>query len=198
MPDGGLMVAAHAVDLWFVQEVLPLEAALTRFLRRNWREESDILDLRQELYARVYESARNALPAYTRGFVFTAARNLLIDQVRRARIVAIDAVADLDQIGAGFIEIDPEREVTARDELRRFQAGLDRLPPRCREVVVLRKIEGLSQRQTAERMGIREDTVERQMQLGMRALADFMLGGPGLIRRRTAAQQAKEGAANRQ
>jgi hypothetical protein len=46
------MVAAHAVDLWFVQEVLPLEAALTRFLRRNWREESDILDLRQgTLYA---------------------------------------------------------------------------------------------------------------------------------------------------
>jgi RNA polymerase sigma factor (sigma-70 family) len=178
------MVAAHAVDLWFVQEVLPLEAALTRFLRRNWREESDILDLRQELYTRVYESALGSLPAYTRGFVFTAARNLLIDQVRRARIVSIDAVADLDTVGFAVTDLNPEREVTARDELRRFQAGLDRLPARCREVVVLRKIEGLSQRQTAERMGIREDTVERQMQLGMRALADFMLGGPGLIRRR--------------
>jgi RNA polymerase sigma factor (sigma-70 family) len=186
------MVAAHAVDLWFVQEVLPLEAALTRFLRRNWREESDILDLRQELYTRVYESALNALPAYTRGFVFTAARNLLIDQVRRARIVAIDAVADLDTVAFAVTDLNPEREVTARDELRRFQAGLDRLPARCREVVVLRKIEGLSQRQTAERMGIREDTVERQMQLGMRALADFMLGGPGLIRRRHASLSRSE------
>lgn len=186
------MVEAQAVDRWFVHEVLPLEAALTRFLRRNWREEADIMDLRQELYVRVYESARNALPSYTRGFVFTAARNLLIDQVRRARIVAIDVVADLETTATAVTHIHPERELTARDELRRFQAGLDRLPARCREVVVLRKIDGLSQRQTAERMGIREDTVERQMQLGMRALADFMLGGPGIIRRRTT--QMKEAA----
>ena len=51
---------------------------------------------------------------------------------------------------------------------------------------MLRKIEGLSQREVAARMGIREDTVERQTAHGMRALADFMLGGPGRIRRAVA------------
>jgi RNA polymerase sigma-70 factor (ECF subfamily) len=72
------------------------------------------------------------------------------------------------------------------------QAGLDRLPPRCREVIVLRKIEGLSQREVAARMGIGEDTVERQMVQGMRALVDFMLGGSGKIRRPSAREHRVE------
>ena len=73
--------------------------------------------------------------------------------------------------------------------------GLEQLPPRCREVVLLRKIRGLSTRETADELGIGIDTVEKQMTLGMRALANFMLGGsakvqrsrvPGLLARRPA------------
>ena len=45
------------LDEWFQQEVLPLESSLTRFLRRNWNNESDLADFRQELYANVYEAA---------------------------------------------------------------------------------------------------------------------------------------------
>jgi RNA polymerase sigma factor (sigma-70 family) len=173
----------RALDEWFVSEVLPLEAALMRFLRRNWRTEADIVDLRQEIYARVCEAARNAQPAHAKAFVFTAARNLLIDRTRHARVVPLEVAVDLDGWAVTVDEVTPDRHLTARDELRRLQAGLDLLPARCREVVVLRKIEGLSQREVAARMGIREDTVERQTAHGMRALADFMLGGPGRIRR---------------
>jgi DNA-directed RNA polymerase specialized sigma24 family protein len=57
---------------------------------------------------------------------------------------------------------------------------------------VLRKVEGLSQREVAARMGIGEDTVERQMVQGMRALVDFMVGGTGRIRRASARPQRKE------
>lgn len=185
----------EALDAWFVREVLPLEAALMRFLRRKWRVEGDILDLRQELYVRVYEAVgRQGMPAQTKPFVFTAARNLVIDHVRRARVVSIEIVADLEASHVAVDAVTPDRHVTARDELRRLQAGLDRLPARCREVVMLRKIEGLSQREVAARMGIAENTVERQMMHGMRALADFMLNGSGKIRRsgsRSARQKAR-------
>lgn len=60
---------------------------------------------------------------------------------------------------------------------------MDALPPRCREVVRLRKVEGLTTQETADRLGIGIDTVERQLTMGMRALVDFMLGGTGKIRR---------------
>jgi len=49
----------------------------------------------------------------------------------------------------------------------------------------LRKVEGLSTRETADRLGITVDTVEKHITQGMRALVDFMLGGPGKISRPT-------------
>ena len=88
-------------------------------------------------------------------FVFTTARNLLIDRVRREQIVPIEAVADLDALGIAADEPGPDRSVIAREELRRLQAALDRLPPRCREAVVLQQIEGLSRREIASAHGHR-------------------------------------------
>lgn len=177
------MVSTENLDHWFVQEVLPLEAILLRFLRRHWRDQTELQDLRQEVYARVYESARKGLPTRTRPFVLTSARNLLIDRIRRSRVVCIEAIADVDAVFTATDDLTPDRHLTARDELRRLQAGLQRLPSRCRQVVELRKIAGLSQREVAARMGIGEDAVERQTLLGMRALTDFMLGGSGYIQR---------------
>src|SRR5579872_617226 len=150
------MIDPHLVDEWFVRDVLPLEAALLRYLRRNWRDGADLLDLRQDVYIRVYETARQGLPTRTKPFVFAAARNLLIDKVRRARVISIEAVTDLENSSHVRDIVTPDRHLTAREELNRFQAGLERLPARCREVIVLRKINGLSQREVAGRMGIGE------------------------------------------
>lgn len=187
-PDGGgAMAEMQDVDRWFAEEVLPLEPALMHFLRKNWRNEADWVDLRQELYVRLYESAQTGLPTQTQAFVFRAARNLLINHVRRSRIVSIEAVADLDALNLAVETITPEQEASAHDEIRQLQEGLDRLPPRCREAVVLRRIEGLSQRECAARMGVGEDTVEKHMMYGMRALVDYMLGGSGRVQRGPAA-----------
>jgi RNA polymerase sigma-70 factor (ECF subfamily) len=177
------MIDDATLRAWFFREVFPLEAALTRYIRRNWRNESDVADLRQEIYARIYSAARERLPLQTKPFLFTTARNHLINQAKRAQIVSIDHVAGLEASPVLVDAVTPDRHVTARDELRRVQAGLDRLPPRCREIVVLRKIEGLSTKAVAARLNIGVDAVEQQMVHGMRALVDFMAGGPGKIRR---------------
>lgn len=172
-----------ALDEWFVSHVLPLEGLIQSFLRRHGHDDGDIQDLRQEAYTRIYEAARRGIPAQTKAFVMTTVRNLLIDRIRRSRIVSIEAMADVEQAGARADEITPERHLSARDELRRLRMGLQKLPARCRQIVELRKIHGLSQREVATRLGIVEDTVERQTLLGMRALADFMLGGTGKLQR---------------
>ncbi|HEX3363905.1 RNA polymerase sigma factor [Phenylobacterium sp.] len=177
------MIDDATLRAWFFREVFPLEPALTRYIRRNWRNESEVADLRQEIYARIYSAARERLPLQTKPFLFTIARNHLINQAKRAHVVSIDHVAGLESSPVLVDAVTPDRHVTARDELRRVQAGLDRLPPRCREVVVLRKIEGLSTKAVAARLNIGVDAVEQQMVHGMRALVDFMAGGPGKIRR---------------
>jgi RNA polymerase sigma factor (sigma-70 family) len=186
------VVDPETLRQWFFREVLPLEPALMRFLRRNWRDPAECVDLRQDIYVRIYDAARAALPLQTKAFLFATARNHLINRAKRSRVISFELVADLESLSVAVDAITPDRHVTAREELRRLQAGLERLPPRCREVIVLRKIEGLPQREVAARMGIGEDTVERQMVHGMRALVDFMVGGTGRIRRAPARPQTQE------
>jgi RNA polymerase sigma-70 factor (ECF subfamily) len=163
------------LDDWFVREVLPLEAALTRFLRRHRQAGDDVADLLQEVYVRLYESAARRRPDLVQPFVFATARHLLIDLARRAQIVSIEAYADLETLDLSSDDLTPERHASGHQELRLLQAALDQLPLRCGEVVRLRKIDGMSQREVAQHMGIAEDTVEKQISKGMRALADALL-----------------------
>lgn len=170
----------NELNTWFVEEVLPLEGLLERYLRRNWRDADEIPDLRQEVYARVFDGCATAQPQSARAFVLSTARNLLIDRVRRAQVVSIETYADIESMNPRVDELSPERYLSARSELRLLQVALDSLPPRCREVVELRKIEGLSQREVAARMGIAEDTVEKQVAKGVRVLAQALReGGSG-------------------
>lgn len=167
---------APEVDAWFAREVLPLEAALMQFLQHNWRNRSDVADLRQDVYILVYEAALKQIPEKSKQFVFATARNLLANRVRREQIVPIEAVANLDALEVAMDEPSPDRQVIARDELKRLQAALDRLTPRCREAIVLGRIEGLSGVQIAERMGIGQATVSKHLTDGLAALADMIHG----------------------
>jgi len=172
----GASMNAPQVDTWFAREVLPLEAALMQFLQHNWRNKSDVADLRQDIYVLVYESALKQIPDKPKQFVFATARHLLVDRVRREQIVPIEAVADLDALDVAMDEPSPDRQVIARDELKHLQAALDRLTPRCREAVVLGRIEGLSGVEIAERMGINRSTVSKHLTDGLAALADMIHG----------------------
>ena len=173
------VMAASGANDWFVREVLPLEQALMQYLRHNWRNNSDIADLRQEVYVRVLEAARREIPERTRQFVFSTARNLLVDRVRREQIVPIEAVSDLDALTLAMDAPGADRTAQARDELRHLQSALDRLPPRCREVFMLGKVEGLGGREIAARMGVTESTVSKQLAIGIRMLANFLHGDDG-------------------
>lgn len=189
-PPGGpnasdLPMTASGVKVWFVREVLPLEPILMHFLRQNWRNRADLEDLRQEVYARVLEAAEREFPAKPKPFVLVTARNLLINRVLGERIVPFDAKADLDSLEVASEVPGPDRAAIARDELRKLSAALDRLPPRAREAVVLRRIEGLSRREIAERMGVSENTVADHIRVAMNALANVLFGEPSELTRRS-------------
>jgi RNA polymerase sigma-70 factor (ECF subfamily) len=164
---------------WFRSEVLPLERQLTHFIRRNWRVEDDVIDLRHDVYELAIVGARKGLPLATRPYLFVIARNHLINRAKRARIVSFELVADLELVENDLGTFDAERHLSAREALRRVQEGLAMLTPRVRQIVRLRKIEGLNTKETAELLGIGSDAVRQQTSLGMRALTDYMLGDKG-------------------
>jgi len=146
------------------------------YLRHNWQNKSEIADLRQEVYARVFDAARETIPENAKRFLLTTARNLLIDLVRRAQVVPIDAVADLEALGTAIDMAGPDRVTMARQELRRVQAALDRLSPRAREAITLAYVEGLNGQEIAERMGVTKSTASEHLANGVRALTNILYG----------------------
>jgi len=177
---------------WFRQEVLPLERQLTSFIRRNWRVEDDVMDLRHDVYELAIAGARKGLPLATRPYLFVIARNHLINRAKRARIVSFELVAELELVEHDLDMFDQDRHLNAREALRRVQEGLAKLTPRVRQIVQLRKIEGLNIKETAERLGIGSDAVRQQTSIGMRALTDHMLGGKGRIAPRPRPVESRE------
>jgi len=165
------------LDRWFAREILSLEPMLNRFLRRKWRDEAEIPDLRQEAYIRVYDAARRNRPLLAKPFLFLTVRNLMIDRLRQKNIVSIETMADFGWSNVSDDKPSPEQNTAARQELQLLQEALDALPERCRQVVVLRKVEGLSQREVAGRLGVTEDIVEHQLAKGLRLLARSLSGG---------------------
>jgi RNA polymerase sigma factor (sigma-70 family) len=165
----------HPLDQWFANDILPHEAALMRYLYKVWRSPAEVPDLRQETYVRVFESAAKSRPRFPRSFLFATARNLMIDRMRRDRIVSIDYTHDLNALDVPVDQLSPERRLGARQELQCLAEAFDRLPETTRSVIWLRRVEGLSQRQTAEKLGIQESTLEGHMVRGLRTLANILL-----------------------
>lgn len=173
-PRHGSATGDDIVSAWFVREILPLESSLVRYLRFNWKNESDLADLRQEVYARTFDAARTNIPEDPERFLIVTARNLLINLIKHEQIVPIEAVADLDVLPVPAETAGPERAAVARDELRHLQVALEQLPPRAREVVTLTCVEDLPMREIAARMGVNKSTVSRYLASGLRALADAL------------------------
>lgn len=168
----------ESLDDWFVREILVHEQALVSYLLRKWPNRADVNDLRQETYVRVYEAAAKQRPAVPRAFLFITAAHLLTDRMRRRRVVAIDAVGDVESLDVLVEEVSPERRISAHEELRRLAEAIDLLPPRCREVVWMRRVDDLPQKEVARRLGITEKSVEKHVMRGMKMLAALFRSGP--------------------
>lgn len=165
---------SEPIDIWFKREILSHEEILVRFLARIWLRRDEIADLRQETYARVYEAARQSPPRNPKAFLFATARHLMTDRIRRERIVSIRAGGDNDYLNVLVEEISPEQRVGAHQELARLAQAFDRLPARCREVIWLRRVKELSQKEVAARLGLTEKTVEKHLASAARKLAHYM------------------------
>ncbi len=166
-----------ALDNWFAREILAHEAALMRYLLRWWPHRDDVPDLRQEIYVRVYEAAARGLPHQPKSFLVTTARHLMADRRRRGRVVSLEALGETEASPVPVDEVTPDRRLASQRELRSLVRAFDRLPPRRREVLWLRRVEELPIKEIAERMGITPKTVENHLAGATRAVTAMVLGG---------------------
>jgi len=128
----------------------------------------------QEAFSRVCQARQTGVVATPRAFLFTTARNLALDRIRRHQIVNIESLAEIEALSVYTDEDGVAETVAKTQELELLTQAIQSLPDRCRQVLTLRKIYGLSQREIAVQLGITEHTVEAQVGVGVRKCAEFL------------------------
>jgi RNA polymerase sigma-70 factor (ECF subfamily) len=155
---------------WVGSNIVPHEADLRIRLRRMAVPREEISDIVQESYLRIAKLDSVAHIGNGRAYFFTTARAVLLQRVRRDKIVRIDTLTEAEALKLEDDDPGPERRASARQELARVRALIDALPGRCREIFELRRIEGVPQREIAQRLGIPEHTVEAQSRRGLKLI----------------------------
>jgi len=169
-----LRQSRREIVAWVGSNVVPHEADLCARLRRMTVPEQEIYDIVQDAYLRISKLDSVAHIRDGRAYFFATARTVLLDRIRRERIVRIDSMTDVECLTLADDDPGPERRVGARRELERVRRLIGALPNPCRQIFELRRIQGVPQREIAERLGIPEHTVEAQAVRGLKLLLKAM------------------------
>jgi RNA polymerase sigma-70 factor (ECF subfamily) len=155
---------------WLARNVLPHEALLRARLRGTCLYDLDIEDVIQEMYARFMTHPALESIRYPRQYALLTARAIVIDHVRHSRVVSITSSGNLETLEIPAPDVNSEERVEFQQEIQAVMAALDQLPKTCRDTLVLRRVEGLPQREVARRLNISEKTVEKHMATAVRLL----------------------------
>lgn len=159
---------------WFVEEMHPHESSLRSYLHGSFPAVRDVDDVVQESFLRVWR-ARAAQPiASARAFLFKVARHLALDVLRHERRSPIDTVGNLASLNVSEEGRAVAATVSRNEKIQLLIAAIDDLPPRCRQVVILRKLKFVPQREVAAQLGISEKGVEIQLTRGLVRCREYL------------------------
>lgn len=164
------------IAAWVAREILPHEQAVHAWLSRRWRGAIDPDDVIQEAYCRISNLGSVDHIENPVGYFRRTVHAVATDTMRRAGVINFTSMTEMEWLDVRDNEPLADRMIEADQELRRVDALLGELGEVCREAIRLRRIEGLSQRETARRLGVSEDVVRNHLVRGvkrvLRAMAD--------------------------
>lgn len=155
---------------WFAAELQPHTPMLRAWLRSQFPEARDVDDVVQEALIRVLDARATAPVHSPKAYLFVVARNLALMRIRHQHASGTGSLEEID-VGSILDETADIPEAVARNqELEMLTRAIQTLPTRCRQVLTLRKIYGLSQQETAAELGIAEHTVEIHAAVGLKKI----------------------------
>jgi len=135
---------------------------LLRFLSAKLGDRQAAADVAHDAYLRVMERASQERIDSPRAFLYRTALNLVIDEHRRNAVRRNEPLEVLDE-EERYHAPSPHRSLAQSQRLGMLQRALDELPALCRDAFLLRKLEGLSHDEIAERLGISRPLVEKHI-----------------------------------
>ncbi len=159
-----------------VSVYLEMREELVRFLTARLGDRATAEDVNQELFVRLRLGQVSGDIASPRAYVYKAAYNAAneYERARRRQTVRDNAWVDstTEKVGADTIsnDVDAERALEAKHRLRVLTKALSELPPKCREVFTMCRLQELGHREVANTLGISTKTVEKHMTTALKYL----------------------------
>lgn len=153
---------------WFEKEINPHEQDVRSWLGRRFPNVNDVDDVIQEAYTRIIKAYQSGPIANPRAYLFVTARNIVLNRIRHYRYEKPAGYRELDPMTVVDEVIDPLASLSKSEEIELLIRAIESLPKKCRKVLTLRKIYGLSQREVADHLGISVSTVQAHTAEGIR------------------------------
>lgn len=166
--DAAQLIAALArgEEAAFAHVFREYYAALLNYASRLLRDAEEANDMVQDTFCRLYER-RASLHAGIdlKPYLYKSVYNGCMNAIKHRRVAQEYVNKELEEFYFSRVVETPEAELALRDEeLRRaVDHAVQTLPERCREVFVLSKVDGLSNKEIADKLQISVKTVENQM-----------------------------------
>jgi RNA polymerase sigma-70 factor (ECF subfamily) len=168
---------SNARAKWLAVNIIPHERAIRSWLARRTHD-LDIDDIVQEMYARLAALDDAEKISNPRQYASQTAISIALNLVRHARVVPMIAIGEFEGLELASLEPSAEEIVSSQEELRQLENTLAELPDTCRTAFLLRRVEGLSQKEVAEKLGVSIKAVEKYMARSIRLLIE-VYGGRG-------------------
>jgi len=138
------------------------QTELLNFFRGRVTRSQDAADLAQESWSRLLHYPLETV-ASSRGLLFTIARNVLKNHWRWSALRRIEQPTDFAELDVPSDTPGPDRHLQAALDLQALEVAVAALPPKCRTVFLLSRIEGLSNAEVAQRCGVSVKMVEKHL-----------------------------------
>lgn len=163
------------IAVWMAKEIIPHERAVARWLARRWSRLVDVEDVIQEAYCRIagLESVDHINnPA---AYFFRTAHSVVSDLMRRAGVINFTSMTQIEWSNVMDDEPLADRVIAADQEYERVSGLLSELSDMYRQVIELRRIEGLNRKETAARLGVSENDVKNCLVRGLQKVTNAMV-----------------------
>ena len=152
------------------------EGLLRRVIYRICRRQEDVNDLLQETFLRAFAAQAHYEIEYPKAFLVKVATNLALSHIKNKAQAQTDYLEDTQLSGGVAEQSDTASDeiFEGREKLVVFAHAVASLPPRCRQVFLMRKFEGLKLKQIATRLNLSLSMVEKHVKVGLIKCSQFM------------------------
>jgi RNA polymerase sigma-70 factor (ECF subfamily) len=162
---------------WFDSFVEDTRGPLAAYIRKIVSSPDDVQGVMQDAYLKVFLALRKFRSEghSPTALLYTTAHNLAISRLRHQKVIqhSVTAVSIAEELRGE--RLSAEQSVSDSQKHNELMLIINALPPKCRDVFVLRWIHGMSQRAISERLNIAVSTVEKHLAKGLRFCKDKML-----------------------